>query len=111
MAAGSQKNEREKLRRRKKILFKKAYELGKLCDIDVAVIHHKNGCYFTYISTDKESWPQSMKEIVSNIALSNQPRSNLSSKMYILRQKICFRRISKVKPRALLYIILSRFWR
>jgi hypothetical protein len=38
MAAGSQKNEREKLRRRKKNLFKKGYELGKLCDIDVAVI-------------------------------------------------------------------------
>jgi len=42
MAAGSQKNEREKLRRRKKNLFKKAYELGKLCDIDVAVILYKN---------------------------------------------------------------------
>jgi len=109
MAAGSQKNEWEKLRRRKKNLFKKAYELGKLCDIDVAVILHKNGRYFTYRSIDKESWPPSMKEIVSNTALSNQPRSNLSSKMYTLRQKICFRWILKVKPKA--YIILSRFWR
>jgi hypothetical protein len=111
MAAGSQKIEREKERKRKKTLLRKAYELGKLCDVDVAVILHKNGRYFTYRSIDKESWPPSMKEIVSNIALSNQPRSNLSSKMYTLHQKICFRRISKVKPRALLYVILSRFRR
>jgi hypothetical protein len=55
MAAGSQKNEREKLRR-KKNLFEKAYELGKLCGIDVAVILHKNSCYFTYRSIDKESF-------------------------------------------------------
>jgi hypothetical protein len=68
MAAGSQKNEREKLRRRKKNLFKKAYELRKLCDIDIAVTLYKNGHYFTYRSIDKESWPPSMKEIVSTIA-------------------------------------------
>jgi hypothetical protein len=30
MAAGSQKNEREKERKRKKTLLRKAYELGKL---------------------------------------------------------------------------------
>lgn len=65
MAASSLKNEREKLRRRKKSLIKKAYELGKLFDIDVAVILHKNGRYFTYRSTDQESWPPSMKQIVS----------------------------------------------
>jgi len=68
MAASSQKNEREKLRRRKKNLFKRAYELRKLYDIDVAVILYKNGRYFTYKSTDKESWPPSRKEIVSTTA-------------------------------------------
>jgi hypothetical protein len=88
MAASSQKyekeefrkkkNEREKLRKRKNNLFKKAYELGKLCNVDVAVIVHKNGRYFTYRSTDKESWPPSMKEIVSTIALPYvyRPHSN-----------------------------------
>jgi hypothetical protein len=54
MAAGSQKNKREKLRQRKKNLFKKAYELGKLCDIDVAVTLYKNSCYFTYRSINVE---------------------------------------------------------
>jgi hypothetical protein len=43
MAAGSLKNERERLRRRKKSLIKKAYELGRLFDVDVAVILYKNG--------------------------------------------------------------------
>lgn len=68
MAADSQKNERKKLRRRKKSLFRKAYELEKLCDIDVAVILHKNGYYLTYKSINKESWSSSIKKIVSTIA-------------------------------------------
>jgi hypothetical protein len=67
MAAGSQKNANEKLRRRRNSLFRKAYELGKLCNVDVVVILHKDGRYFTYRSMDKESWPPSIKEIVSTI--------------------------------------------
>jgi hypothetical protein len=64
MAAGSLKKERERERKRKKTLLKKAYELGKLCDVDVVVIIHKNGRYLTYRST--ESWLPCMKQIVSN---------------------------------------------
>jgi hypothetical protein len=71
--------------------------------IDVAVIPHKNGRYFTYRCIDKEPWPPSMKELVSNTALPNHPRSDLSSKIYTLRQIICFLRISKVKARAVIY--------
>jgi hypothetical protein len=54
----------ENLRRRKKTLFKKVYELGKYDGVDVALIVHQNGRFFTYRSIDLESWPPSMKEIV-----------------------------------------------
>ena len=67
MAPNDLKNRREKFRRRKHSFLKKAYELGKYCDADVAVIIHKNGRYFTYRSTDQGSWPPSMEKIVSQI--------------------------------------------
>jgi hypothetical protein len=63
MAASSLKNEREKLRRRKQSFFRKAYEIGKLFDIDGAVILHKNGRYFTYRSMDQESWPLHLRRV------------------------------------------------
>ena len=50
-----------------KILVKKAYELTKLCDVDVALIVHKNGRYHTYRSI--ESWLPCMKQIVSSTTL------------------------------------------
>jgi hypothetical protein len=58
------KNKREQLRRGKKTLFKKAHKLAKVYDIDIAIIMHKNGQYFTYRSMDQESWPPTMKQIV-----------------------------------------------
>ena len=61
------KKRSEMMRRRKHGLFKKAYELGKLCDADVAVIVRKNGRFYTYRSTGEESWPPSMAQIVSSI--------------------------------------------
>ena len=54
----------ENLRRRKETLFKKVYELGKYDGVDVALILHQNGRFFTYRSMDLESWPPSIKEIV-----------------------------------------------
>jgi hypothetical protein len=44
--------------------LKKVYELRKYYDIDVALIIRQNGQYITYRSTDLESFPPSMKEIV-----------------------------------------------
>lgn len=44
-------------------LVKKAHELGKLCDVDIAVIICRNGRYFTYRSMDRQSWPPSMEQI------------------------------------------------
>jgi hypothetical protein len=100
MAASSLKNKREKERKRKKTLLKKAYELGKLCDVDVAVILYKNGRYLTYRS--KESWLPCMKQIVSIIPLYLSQSSNQSSKLHTLFRRICFLGISKVKLRAIL---------
>jgi hypothetical protein len=58
------RNKREQLRRGKKTLFKKAHKLAKVHKIDIAVIMHENGRYYTYRSTDQESWPPTMKQIV-----------------------------------------------
>ena len=63
--ANEKKQKREMMRKRKHSLFKKAYELGKLCDADVAVIVRINSRFYTYRSTDKKSWPPSMEQIVS----------------------------------------------
>jgi hypothetical protein len=65
MANINLKRKMEKLRRRKRCVVKKAYELGELCDIDIAVIIRKNGRYYTYRSVDDDSWPPSMCQIVS----------------------------------------------
>jgi hypothetical protein len=65
MATNKSKRRSENLGRRKKTLLKKVYELGKYYDVDVALIIRQNGQYITYRSIDLESWPPSLKEIVS----------------------------------------------
>ena len=50
-------------------MFGKAYKPAKVHGIDIAVIMHKNGRYFTYRSLDQESWPPTMKQIVSRYSL------------------------------------------
>ena len=61
------KQRSEMMRRRKLSLFKNAYELGKLCDADVAVIVCKNGRFYIYKSTDQKSWPPPMEQIASSV--------------------------------------------
>ncbi|KAA8893029.1 hypothetical protein FN846DRAFT_894250 [Sphaerosporella brunnea] len=56
-------NERNKFRKRRNNFLRKAFELGKLCDADVAVIVHEKGNYYTYRSTDDYWWPPSIEEI------------------------------------------------
>ena len=59
------KNKREQLRRGKKTLVKRAHKLAMVHNIDIAIIMHKNRQYCTYRSLDHESWPPTMKQIVS----------------------------------------------
>ena len=61
----SRKRKNEGINRRKDTLIKKAYELGELDGIDVALIICKHGRYTTYRSRDHASWPPSIVEIVS----------------------------------------------
>ena len=60
------KRENEGINRRKETLIKKAYELGGLDGVDVALIICKHGRYTTYRSRDHKTWPPSMAEIVSD---------------------------------------------
>ena len=61
------KRKNESINRRKDTLVKKAYELGELDGIDVALVICKHGRYTTYRSRDHTSWPPSMAEIVSKV--------------------------------------------
>ncbi|KIM99795.1 hypothetical protein OIDMADRAFT_90811, partial [Oidiodendron maius Zn] len=59
------KRSSEGLMRRKDSLLKKAYEMAKFCEVDVALILpiRATGRYITYKSVDLESWPPSKEEI------------------------------------------------
>ena len=59
------KRKREGAGKRSNMLLKKAYELGKLPEIDVFVVINNRGRYSTYKSVSRESWPPTMAEIVS----------------------------------------------
>jgi len=50
--------------RRRPSLIKKADQLARLCNADVAVIIRRNGRYYTYRSIDHEQWPPARSEIV-----------------------------------------------
>lgn len=65
MACKERKRKEDNLSARIKTLTKKAYELGKHDNIEVALIIIKNGRFITYRSVDHGSWPPSMKQIVS----------------------------------------------
>jgi SRF-type transcription factor (DNA-binding and dimerisation domain) len=59
------KRKNEGINRRKDTLIKKAYELGELDGIDVALIICKHGRYTIYRSRDHALWPLLIAEIVS----------------------------------------------
>jgi len=50
--------------KKKTSIIKKAYQLGRLYNADVALIIRKNGIYYTYRLTDRILWPLTTKEIV-----------------------------------------------
>jgi hypothetical protein len=55
----------ENSRRRKRTLLKKAYEYGELSGADIALFIYQSGRWFTYKSTDRQSFPPSWEQIVS----------------------------------------------
>jgi hypothetical protein len=60
----TQRNLKNKFRKRRNNLVKKAYELSVLCDSDVALIIQKDGYYYTFRSKDEPLWPPTIAEIV-----------------------------------------------
>jgi hypothetical protein len=67
MSATKKKRNKDGARNRQKTLMKKAHELGTFPGIDVAVIISKRGRFYTYMSTDRESWPPTKADIVSEV--------------------------------------------
>ena len=65
MAATNNKRHRNGAARRQNTVLKKAHELGMFPGVDVAVVIRKRGRFYTYMSTDQESWPPTKAEIVS----------------------------------------------
>ena len=65
MEAKLSKQKNERLRRRKKTLFNRGHDLKKLFGVDVAVIVFQRGQYYIYKSIERDDWPPSMENIVS----------------------------------------------
>ena len=59
-----EKAKTQQFTRRKSNLVKKADQLARLCHADLALIIRKNGRYYTYRSTEHDSWPPTIREIV-----------------------------------------------
>lgn len=70
----------ENIRQRKNTLIKKAYELGMLENVEVAVVVFDRGRYSTYTSMDSEEWPPSMSQIVSLYNKVTGQLSNISQR-------------------------------
>ena len=56
---------REKFRKRRGSLLRKADELAYMCQTDVYMILHRGDRYYTYSSTEREDWPPSEEEMVN----------------------------------------------
>jgi hypothetical protein len=83
MAINKSKRRSENLGRRKKTVLKKVHELGEYDGIDVALVIRQNGRFFTYRSINHESWPPSMKEIVSLCHLGLHIHTNVKAASFI----------------------------
>ena len=57
----------EKFRKRKNSIFKKGDELRLLCGVDVYILLHRKGKYYTYNSMNQPSWPPSLEEIINTL--------------------------------------------
>ena len=62
--AATAKSKSQRFTRRKACLMKKAHELAKICEADLALIIRKKNRYYTYCSMEEKQWPPTMAEIV-----------------------------------------------
>jgi hypothetical protein len=64
--AKRQRSAKNRFRKRRNGLFKKTFELSKLCEAEVFLVIEKDDKFYTFRSTEDESWPPTMEEIVSS---------------------------------------------
>lgn len=96
MDATTLRNKRAQLRRGKATLFEKAHMLAKVHNIDIALIMYENGRYHTYRSTDQESWPPTMEQIVRQTTGLNMGGLTTSSNAHTPCPRTFFRLIWRV---------------
>ena len=58
-----------RFRKRRVGLFKKAYELGKLCGADICLIVYRNKDYYVYKSKSDPLWPPPLLNLVGFYAI------------------------------------------
>ena len=71
------KRKRESINRKMKTMFKNAYTLGKLPDMDIALIICNRGQYFVYKSIERESFPPTIAQIVSKARVTLKSLTNI----------------------------------
>ncbi|KAL8696245.1 MAG: hypothetical protein Q9201_007754 [Fulgogasparrea decipioides] len=76
---------REKFRKRRSSLLKKADELAYMCQTDVYLILYRGDKFYTYSSTDRDDWPPSEEEMVSRLLLKVLAHSLKESRIDITR--------------------------
>ena len=59
--------------------MKKADQLARLCHADLALIIRRKGRYYTYRSSESETWPPTIREIVC-VVQKRRTQANLSQK-------------------------------
>jgi hypothetical protein len=78
------KREREGVSRKTKTLLNNAYKLGKLPGIDIALTICNRGRYLAYKSIDRESFPPTMAEIVSEARISLKYFTNIHKRKRLI---------------------------
>ena len=68
----------ERLRRRIHTLIKQGYEVGEFDGVEVAIIVLNRGRFLTFRSTDEDSWPPSIPEIVCSMLILYESQSDIT---------------------------------
>lgn len=76
LSAEEMRKERERLRKRKNGILKKAEQFRRVSEVDIAVFVYDRSAkeYHTYRSNDDESWPPPMAQIVRHFPLFDSSR-------------------------------------
>ena len=89
-------------RKRRKGVFKKAYELWKLCDLDVALFveNPDDGQLHTFLSTKRPSWPPTLDDIVRDFSAHGlqSDTDQVRNSVRVPQPNLCYLKILKSQP-------------